>query len=136
MDSYADIENIVDEMKKRFVEESKKRDRLKNLDLIVFDNSIRESTVGQLRGHTLKNKWKIYDEVWHHMYVVLMYTGCAKLIFTLFYKIAAIFAILTLQRRVIRRWNGNFVGFMEIFSKIVKNVPVKQYLHFSGKWQK
>ena len=63
-------------------------------------------------------------------------TGCAKLIFTLFYKIAAIFAILTLQRRVIQRWNGNFVGFMEIFSKIVKNVLVKQYLHFSGKWQK
>ena len=63
-------------------------------------------------------------------------TGCAKLIFTLFYKIAAIFAILTLQRRVIRRWNGNFVGFTGIFSKIVKNVPVKQHLHFSGKWQK
>ena len=71
MDSYDDIENIVHEMKKRFDEKSKKRDRLKNLDLIVFDNSIRESTVGQLRGHTLKNKWKIYDEVWHHMYVVL-----------------------------------------------------------------
>ena len=53
-----------------------------------------------------------------------------------FKKIAAIFAILTLQRRVIRRWNGNFVGFMGIFSKIVKNVPMKQYLHFSGKWQK
>ena len=69
MDSYADIENIVHEMKKRFEEESKKRDRLKNLDLIVFDNSIRESTVGQLRGHTLKNKWNIYDEVWHYMYV-------------------------------------------------------------------
>ncbi|KAL9952350.1 hypothetical protein ACROYT_G039593 [Oculina patagonica] len=27
-----------------------------------MDNSIRESTVGQLRGHTLENKWKIYNE--------------------------------------------------------------------------
>ena len=53
-----------------------------------------------------------------------------------FFKIAAIFAIQTLQRRVIRRWNGNFVGFTRIFSKIVKNVPMKQYLHFSGMWQK
>ena len=40
-----------------------KRQALKELDLVVLDNSIRESTVGQLRGHTLENKWKIYDEV-------------------------------------------------------------------------
>ena len=40
-----------------------KRQILKDLDLFVLDNSIRESTVGQLRGHTLENKWKIYDEV-------------------------------------------------------------------------
>ena len=40
-----------------------KRARLRELDLLVLDNSIRESTVGQLRGHTLENKWKIYDEV-------------------------------------------------------------------------
>ena len=31
--------------------------------MIVLDNSIRESTVGQLRGHTLENKWKIYNQV-------------------------------------------------------------------------
>ena len=34
----------------------RKRDVLKQLDLFVLDNSIRESTVGQLRSHTLQNK--------------------------------------------------------------------------------
>ena len=36
---------------------------LKNLDLFVLDNSLRETTVGQLRGHTIENKWQIYNEV-------------------------------------------------------------------------
>ena len=43
--------------------------------------------------------------------------------------------MLTLHRRVIRGWNGNFVGFSGIFSKIVKNLSMKRYLHFSGKKQ-
>lgn len=34
-----------------------------NLDLFVLDNSLRESTVGALRGHTLENKWSILEEV-------------------------------------------------------------------------
>ena len=50
-------------MKSNVNEECLKRKRLKDLDVIVLDNSIRESTVGQLRGHTLENKWKIFDEV-------------------------------------------------------------------------
>ena len=37
--------------------------QLKELDLFVLDNSLRESAVGQLRGHTVENKWKIYNEV-------------------------------------------------------------------------
>jgi hypothetical protein len=36
---------------------------LRDLDIFVLDNSIRESTVGQLRGHTLEAKWAIYNEV-------------------------------------------------------------------------
>jgi len=28
----------------------------------VLDNSLRESTVGQVRGHTLSDKFEIYDE--------------------------------------------------------------------------
>ena len=49
------------------------------------------------------------------------------------FEMAAILAVSTLQRRVIRGWNGNFVGFLGIFSKIVKNISMKRYLHFSGK---
>ena len=36
---------------------------MKNLDLFVLENSLRETTVGQLRGHTIEEKWAIYDEV-------------------------------------------------------------------------
>ena len=36
--------------------------RMKEVDFFILDNSIRESTVGQLKGHTLENKWKIYEE--------------------------------------------------------------------------
>ena len=34
-----------------------------NLDFFVLDNSIRESTVSQLKGHTVDDKWKIYRVV-------------------------------------------------------------------------
>ena len=37
--------------------------RLKEMDVFILDNSLRESTVAQLRGHTLENKTKIYEEV-------------------------------------------------------------------------
>lgn len=40
-----------------------KRERLKNLDFFCLDNSIRESTVGQIRSHTLQNKIEIFNEV-------------------------------------------------------------------------
>ena len=39
------------------------RNVLKEMELFVLDNSLRESTVGQLRGHTIENKWKIYEQV-------------------------------------------------------------------------
>ena len=45
-------------------------------------------------------------------------------------------AIMRLQRRVIRRWNGNFVDFQGTFLKNVKNFPIKRNSHFSGKRQK
>ena len=51
------------------------------------------------------------------------------------FKIAAISAVSALQRRVIQVWNGNFVDISGKFSKIVKNFPMKRYLHFSGKRQ-
>eukprot|EP00929_Paragymnodinium_shiwhaense_P052038 TRINITY_DN260_c0_g2_i1.p1 TRINITY_DN260_c0_g2~~TRINITY_DN260_c0_g2_i1.p1 ORF type:complete len:673 (-),score=189.23 TRINITY_DN260_c0_g2_i1:275-2293(-) len=42
---------------------AKKRAKLANLDLFVLDNSLRESTVGQVVGHTLADKLKILDAV-------------------------------------------------------------------------
>ena len=57
------FEEAINEVVESIAREESKRARLKDLDLIVLDNSIRESTVGQLRGHTLENKWKIYNEV-------------------------------------------------------------------------
>ena len=50
-------------MNEDFREQNEKLKQLKELDLFVLDNSLRESTVGQLRGHTIENKWKIYNEV-------------------------------------------------------------------------
>lgn len=47
----------------KLTEHLKQQQTLSELDCFVLDNSLRESTVGALRGHTLENKWKIYDEV-------------------------------------------------------------------------
>ena len=57
------FEEEVRRVKADIAQEAIKRETLRNLDCFVLDNSIRESTVGQLRGHTLENKWKIYEEV-------------------------------------------------------------------------
>ena len=63
------------------------------------------------------------------------YTGCVEKILTL-QNVYILFRVVWIpQRRVIRRSNGNFVGFPRIILKIVKNYPMKHNLHFSGKWQ-
>ena len=54
------MEFLVGRIKKDLEVEEDKRKTLRELDLIVMDNSIRESTVGQLRGHTMENKWNGY----------------------------------------------------------------------------
>jgi hypothetical protein len=43
--------------------ETSKYKVLRDLDCFVLDNSIRESEVGQLRGHVLESKWEVYNEV-------------------------------------------------------------------------
>lgn len=40
-----------------------KRERLRDLDFFILDNSIRERTVGQLRSHTIENKKQIYQQI-------------------------------------------------------------------------
>ncbi|VDI59828.1 Hypothetical predicted protein [Mytilus galloprovincialis] len=58
-----EFQNLAKAYEQDVTESLKKYQVLKDLDLFVLDNSIRESTVGQLRGHTIENKWKVYDEV-------------------------------------------------------------------------
>ena len=57
------VQNLVAKYKDDLAESTAKYERLQNLDLFVLDNSIPESTVGQLRGHTVEDKWAIYNEV-------------------------------------------------------------------------
>ena len=57
------FEEEVCRVKADIAQQAVKRETLRNLDCFILDNSICESTVGQLRGHTLENKWKVYEEV-------------------------------------------------------------------------
>ena len=53
----------IDEVKEKLKSLQPSMKVLKNVDLFVLDNSLRETTVGQLRGHTIDNKWQIYNQV-------------------------------------------------------------------------
>ena len=53
----------IQRMRKNIEDEKEKRKALRNMEVFVLDNSLRESTVGQLRGHTIESKWKIYEQV-------------------------------------------------------------------------
>ena len=57
------FKRVIRRMNKDVDEELDKRKVLSKMKLFVLDNSLRESTVGQLRGHTIENKWKIYEQV-------------------------------------------------------------------------
>ena len=57
------IARSIDRMHQNIEEQKDKRKALRQMELFVLDNSLRESTVGQLRGHTIENKWKIYEQV-------------------------------------------------------------------------
>ena len=57
------IQQQVKRMRGELDQVADEKKALKNMELFVLDNSLRESTVGQLRGHTIENKWKIYEQV-------------------------------------------------------------------------
>ena len=59
------IARSIDRMHQDIEEQKDKRKALRQMELFVLDNSLRESTVGQLRGHTIENKWKIYERIMH-----------------------------------------------------------------------
>ncbi|CAH1801898.1 unnamed protein product [Owenia fusiformis] len=57
------FQHYIDEYHDALGKDIKKYDKLKDLDIFVLDNSMRESTVGQLRGHTIESKRAILNEV-------------------------------------------------------------------------
>ncbi|XP_078375464.1 uncharacterized protein LOC144658855 isoform X2 [Oculina patagonica] len=59
----AHIQQQIKRMHKEMSDAADEKKALKNMELFVLDNSLRESTVGQLRGHTIENKWKIYEQI-------------------------------------------------------------------------
>ena len=67
------IARSIDRMHQDIEEQKDKRKALRQMELFVLDNSLRESTVGQLRGHTIENKWKIYEQVIN--FISLTFTG-------------------------------------------------------------
>ena len=63
------IARSIDRMHQDIEEQKDKRKALRQMELFVLDNSLRESTVGQLRGHTIENKWKIYEQVINQYFI-------------------------------------------------------------------
>ena len=61
--SKQEIQQQIQQMNKDIEDAKDYKKGLRQMELFVLDNSLRESTVGQLRGHTIENKWKIYNEV-------------------------------------------------------------------------
>lgn len=63
-DDSSSSENIfVADIKNQLASSEKKVQRLKEMDLFILDNSMRETTVASLRAHTLDNKRAIHEEV-------------------------------------------------------------------------
>ena len=57
------IKNALTKLNQEESDKNTKQEILRELDCFVLDNSLRESTVGQLKGHTLEDKWKVFKEV-------------------------------------------------------------------------
>ena len=68
MDSHFDVtgtfKDLIDKMNHRMDEFNHEKHTLKNLDLFVLDNSLRENALGSTRGHSIENRWNIYNEVY------------------------------------------------------------------------
>ena len=51
------------DVQKKLQKFQKSSDRLKDMELFVLDNSLRETTVASIQAHTLENKYAIYEEI-------------------------------------------------------------------------
>ena len=57
------FEKEIEYLNNQLMKHNPKKNVLRDLDMFVLDNSLRETTVGQLRGHTIESKQKIYHQV-------------------------------------------------------------------------
>ncbi|CAH1790966.1 unnamed protein product [Owenia fusiformis] len=57
------VQHYVDEYNNAVIKKLNKYEALKDMDIFILDNSMRESTVGQLRGHSIESKRAIFNEV-------------------------------------------------------------------------
>ena len=95
-----------------------KRERLKNLDFFCLDNSIRESTVGQLRSHTLQNKIDIYNEV--------QKCGIKDMIIASFATMARVDDDFVKYLKAMNEDFSNFYSFSELSAKGIVNGTYEQ----------
>ena len=64
------FQSQINDMQKKISLFNPEKKTLKELDIFVLDNSLRETTVGQLRGHTLENKSKILEQVFFQFHLI------------------------------------------------------------------
>jgi hypothetical protein len=61
--AYASTDYTKSVDKKAPLSQAEKFKRLKNVELFILDNTVRESTVAQIRGHTIVDKYAIMDTI-------------------------------------------------------------------------
>lgn len=106
---------FLDGVSKLLSEKDKKFEHLRNLDVFVLDNSMRETTVASVRAHTVENKEAIFNEVkkcGYKHYIVESFTAETRV------------GELFLQKLIDRKedLSGAFV-FAEMWEKVVDGVP-------------
>ena len=57
------VEKFERDVEKKLRKANEAKEKLKNQNLFVLDNSLRETTVASLQAHTIENKRAIYDEI-------------------------------------------------------------------------
>ena len=74
----------LNDLQARLSRHNAEKKTLRKLDIFVLDNSLRETSIGTFRGHTLENKWSIYNEV-SSIYLVIFQFPCRIIVFGYLY---------------------------------------------------
>lgn len=92
---------------------------LQNVELFILDNSVRETTVAQIRGHTLANKYSIMDLVYKS-------TGITHQLVAVFGSLPTVDDIFAkqLQDEVTTRYPGQHLyAFCEVRDEVINGIP-------------